>query len=109
LSPFAAWLHGEIAFMGIAVILLPSLRDGEGNGFTFPFQSLVSRRMIDPRASDKKKTWQNYPAETHIILPNVPDDLPPLAFGIRGCSAAEMPKVPKAWWLGPSVCSHFCF
>jgi len=38
-----------------------------------------------------------------IGLPNVPDDLPPLAFGIRACPAGEMPKVPKAWWLGPSA------
>jgi len=38
-----------------------------------------------------------------IFSPNVTDDLPPLAFGIRGCTAAEMPKGPKAWWLGPSA------
>jgi hypothetical protein len=30
-------------------------------------------------------------------LPNVPDDRSPLAFGIRACSAGEMPKVPQAW------------
>jgi len=87
--------------MGIAVILLPSLRDGEGNGFTFPFQSLVSRRMIDPRASDKKNTLENYPAETHIILPNVPSDLSLLAFGIPPAreaeSAGSMTEVPKGW------------
>jgi|GEM_PF-6402213 len=27
---------------------------------------------------------------------NVPDDLLPLAFGIKGCSAADVPKVPQA-------------
>jgi hypothetical protein len=40
-------------------------------------------------------------------LPNVRDDLPPLAFGTKGCSAADVPKVPKAWWLGPSPRSAY--
>ena len=38
-----------------------------------------------------------------IYFANVRDDLPPLAFGIRACSAGEMPKVPKAWGLGRSL------
>ena len=48
-----------------------------------------------------------------ILLPrginsaNVPDDLLPLAFGTKGCSAADVPKVPKAWELSASACSHF--
>jgi hypothetical protein len=46
-------------------------------------------------------------SEATFSYANVPDDLPPLAFGIRACSAGEMPKVPKAWWLGPSVCSLY--
>ena len=35
--------------------------------------------------------------KTHIILPNVPDDRSPPAFGTKGCSAADVPKVPQAW------------
>ena len=31
---------------------------------------------------------------------NVPDDLLPLAFGTKACSAGDVPKVPKAWELG---------
>jgi hypothetical protein len=38
-----------------------------------------------------------------IFLSNVPDHLPSLAFGTKGCSAADMPKVPKAWELGQSA------
>jgi len=34
-----------------------------------------------------------------VGLPNVPGQVSPLAFGIRACSAGEMPKVPKAWGL----------
>jgi hypothetical protein len=33
----------------------------------------------------------------HFSLPNVPDDGSPLAFGTKGCSAADVPKVPQAW------------
>ena len=40
------------------------------------------------------------------MFANVPGQVSPLAFGIRGCSAAEMPKVPKAWGLTAPVCSH---
>ena len=28
---------------------------------------------------------------------NAPDDGSPLAFGLRACSAGEMPKVPQPW------------
>jgi len=45
----------------------------------------------------------------NFFLPNVPDHLPPLAFGTKGCSAADVPKVPKAWWLSASVCSDYYF
>jgi len=38
-----------------------------------------------------------------MFLANVPDDLLPLAFGTKGCSAADVPKVPKAWELGQSA------
>jgi hypothetical protein len=34
-----------------------------------------------------------------IFFSNVPDQVSPLAFGIRACFAGEMPKVPKAWGL----------
>ena len=37
------------------------------------------------------------------ILANVPSHRILLASGIRGCSAAEMPEVPKAEGLGPSA------
>jgi len=46
---------------------------------------------------------ENGVAHGIILLPNVRDDLPPLAIGIRACSAGEMPKVPKAWRLGRST------
>ena len=39
-----------------------------------------------------------------IFLANVPDHLLPPAFGTKGCSAADVPKVPKAWELSASVC-----
>ena len=32
-----------------------------------------------------------------IFCSNVPDDGSPLAFGTKGCSAADVPKVPQAW------------
>jgi len=32
-----------------------------------------------------------------ISIANVPDDGSPLAFGTKGCSAADVPKVPQAW------------
>jgi len=32
-----------------------------------------------------------------VFLANVPDDRSPLAFGTKGCSAADVPKVPQAW------------
>ena len=38
-----------------------------------------------------------------FVLPIVPDDLLPLAFGTKACSAGDVPKVPKAWELGPSA------
>jgi hypothetical protein len=40
----------------------------------------------------------------NILLPNVPDDLLPLAFGTKACFAGGVPKVPKAWELSASVC-----
>jgi len=46
-------------------------------------------------------------ARAHFSSANVQGHLPPPAFGIRACSAGEMPKVPKAWWLGEPPCSHF--
>jgi len=42
-----------------------------------------------------------------LFCANVPDDLPPPAFGAKGCAAADVPKMPKAWWLGSSVCSLY--
>jgi len=36
-----------------------------------------------------------------ILWANVRGEVSPLAFGIRACSAGEMPKVPKAWGLAP--------
>ena len=47
--------------------------------------------------------------ETIYFLANVPDDLLPLAFGTKGCSAADVPKVPKAWELGQSARSAFFY
>jgi hypothetical protein len=38
-----------------------------------------------------------------IAFPNVPDHLLPLAFGTKGCSAADVPKVRNAWELGGSA------
>jgi len=38
-----------------------------------------------------------------ILFPNVPDDLLPLAFGTKACSAGDVTKVPQAWELGPSA------
>jgi len=38
---------------------------------------------------------------------NVQGHLPPLAFGTKACPAGDVPKVPKAWWLGEPFCSHF--
>ena len=38
-----------------------------------------------------------------VMLANVPDDLLPLAFGTKACSAGDVQKVPKAWQLGPSA------
>jgi hypothetical protein len=35
-------------------------------------------------------------AISQVFFGNVPDDLPPLAFGNQGCSATDVPKVPKA-------------
>jgi hypothetical protein len=40
-------------------------------------------------------------------MPNVRDEVSPLAFGIEGAEAASVSKVPKAWGLAPSLCSHF--
>jgi len=48
-----------------------------------------------------KRTRRDRISSIHI--PNVPDDLLPLAFGTKGCSAADVPKVPKAWELGQSA------
>ncbi|MFA7346102.1 MAG: hypothetical protein WC003_17530, partial [Terrimicrobiaceae bacterium] len=45
--------------------------------------------------------------QAHILLPNVRCHLPPLAFGTKACSAGDVPKVPKAWWLGAQPCSHY--
>jgi len=42
-----------------------------------------------------------------MLFANVPDHLPPLAFGTQGCSAADVPKVPKVWWLSASACSDY--
>jgi hypothetical protein len=40
-----------------------------------------------------------FKTRVHILLPIVPGQVSPLASGIRGCSAAEMPEVPQAWGL----------
>ena len=42
-----------------------------------------------------------------ICFANVRDDGSPLAFGAKACSAAEMPKAPKVWWLSASACSDY--
>jgi len=42
-----------------------------------------------------------------IGLPNVPGQVSPLAFGTKGCSAADVPKVPKAWGLTEPARSAF--
>ncbi len=44
-----------------------------------------------------------------ILLPNVRGQVSPLASGIRGCSAAEMPEVPKAWGLAAPARSTYSF
>ena len=46
---------------------------------------------------------QNGDVRSDIFSANVPDDLLPLAFGTKACSAGDVPKVPKAWELGPSA------
>jgi len=38
---------------------------------------------------------------------NVPGQVSPLASGIRGCSAAEMPEVPKGQGFGARTCWAF--
>ena len=48
----------------------------------------------------KAKGVSTLDQSSHI---NVPDHLLPLAFGTKGCSAADVPKVPKAWELGGSA------
>ena len=40
-------------------------------------------------------------------MPNVRGHLLPLAFGTKGCSAADVPKVPKAWELGGPLRSAY--
>jgi hypothetical protein len=57
--------------------------------------------------TERYPSWKEMPAR--IFWQNVPDHLPPLAFGTKGCSAADVPKVPKAWWLSASVCSDYYF
>jgi predicted NAD/FAD-binding protein len=47
--------------------------------------------------------WKVMVDRRDYSLANVPDHLPPLAFGTKGCSAADVPKVPKAWWLSGSA------
>jgi len=44
---------------------------------------------------------------SRCFLANVQGHLPPLAFGTKACPAGDVPKVPKAWWLGEPSCSHF--
>jgi len=36
-------------------------------------------------------------AEGDVCFANVRGHLLPLAFGTKGCSAADVPKVPQAW------------
>jgi hypothetical protein len=46
----------------------------------------------------------------HIIKANVPGQVSPLAFGTKGCSAADVPKVPQAWGLAaPARSASFVF
>lgn len=40
-------------------------------------------------------------------MANVPSDLSLPASGIQGCSAGDVPNVPKAWESGASVCAHY--
>ena len=35
-----------------------------------------------------------------ILLPNVPDEVSLLAYGIQACPAGEMPEVPKGQGFG---------
>jgi len=64
--------------------------------------------------------WRSFPREavglefifwerSDIFSANVRCHLPPLAFGTKGCSAADVPKVPKAWWLGGQPRSDYFF
>ena len=39
----------------------------------------------------------------YFFIGYVRDQVSPLDFGIRACSAGEMPKVPKAWGLTASL------
>ena len=42
-------------------------------------------------------------------MANVPDEVSLPASGTKGCSAADVPEVPKAQGLTPSVCSADLF
>jgi len=45
----------------------------------------------------------------YYSLPNVPGQVSPLAFGTKGCSAADVPKVPQAWGLAEPARSNIFF
>jgi len=47
--------------------------------------------------------------KSFISFPNVPGQVSPLAFGTKGCFAADVPKVPKAWGLTASARSALLF
>jgi hypothetical protein len=40
-----------------------------------------------------------------ILFANVPDEVSLLASGTKACSAGDVPEVPQAQGLTPSVCS----
>ena len=42
--------------------------------------------------------------ERAILIPNVPDEVSPLASGAQPAQAGCVTKVPQAWGLAPSVC-----
>jgi len=73
-----------ISGRGSGIHLLAGLRGPNRLGIT-PYSLAVAV------AFKRRRRW------SHIFLANVRDDRSPLAFGTKGCSAADVPKVPQAW------------
>ena len=84
----------------VAITLLGKLEiiSGRGSGiYLLAGLRGPNRHRITPYSLAVIVAFKLGCGRSHIFLANVRDDRSPPAFGTKGCSAADVPKVPKAW------------